>query len=85
MYKVDKLFLQRVTSHDNHWLDKDPTYWFLRLTQEIGELGGVLAGDHDDPIELELSQIAGICLNWLRRMERDGTINMDAVRMTKKK
>lgn len=55
-----------------HWRDMDEHYWMERLMQEIGELAGTLAGDHPDPTELELIQIASICINWLamRRGER---------------
>lgn len=84
-YQVDNLFLERVNRHNHHWIDKDSHYWYERLLQEVGELGGVLAGDHADPIELELAQVGGICLSWLRKMEREGTLNFDAVSIIKAK
>lgn len=39
---------------------------YLRsLTEEVGELASALAGKHEHPMELEVIQITGICLNWL--------------------
>lgn len=52
-------------AYKNHWRDMPESYWFMRLAEELGELGGVLAGNHDDTVEHELKQIAAICLNWL--------------------
>jgi len=49
----------------NHWRDKDESYWFARLAEEFGELGGSLVGNHVGPVDHELRQIAAICLNWL--------------------
>lgn len=57
--------LQLKQQHIETWRDKPESYWFARLTQEVGELGSSLVGDHDDPPERELKQIAAICLNWL--------------------
>lgn len=54
--------------HRETWTPLDPDYWFQRLVQEVGELGSSLAGDHKDPPEHELYQIAGIALNWLVHM-----------------
>lgn len=51
------------------WTDKDDAYWFMRLSQEVGELGSSLAGDHDDTPEHELRQIASIAMNWLRKRD----------------
>ncbi len=48
----------------DYWTDKDDDYWLKRLMQEVGELAGVLAGDHDDTIEHELEQISSIAINW---------------------
>jgi hypothetical protein len=70
--KVIENVTKRVLDHANQWIDKDDHYWFERLSQEVGEIGGTIAGDHEGPLELELEQVAGICLNWLRRMEREG-------------
>ncbi len=52
--------------HKGTWRDKPEDYWLARLMQEVGELASSLVGDHDDPVEWELSQIAAICMNWLR-------------------
>jgi len=53
------------TKHVNTWRDKAEWYWFARFSEEVGELGGALVGNHEGPVEWELSQIAAIALNWL--------------------
>ena len=53
------------------WLDRSSYYWFARLVQEVGELGSSIAGDHEDPLEWELAQIASIALNWLDKLARE--------------
>ena len=57
--------------HLDTWRDRPDSYWFMRLSQEVGELGGSLVGDHPHPPEWELMQIASICLNWLDKIEAD--------------
>ena len=47
------------------WRGKDDLYWMARLTEELGELSGALLGRHEHSPEIELRQIAGICINWL--------------------
>ena len=49
------------------WPNKPDTYWLMRLMQEVGEAASALAGDHEGPLNWELCQIAGICMNWLGR------------------
>ena len=66
----------RYQKHLNFWLDKDDHYWFERLSQEIGEVGGTIAGDHKGPLDLELKQVAGICMNWLKKLEMEGRLNI---------
>ena len=51
----------------SRWRDRDDAYWFARLMQEVGELSSSLVGDHEDPPEHELRQIASIALNWLEK------------------
>ena len=53
------------------WLDRSDYYWFARLVQEVGELGGSIAGDCEDPLEWELAQIASLALNWLDKLIRE--------------
>lgn len=58
--------------HRETWRDKPEDYWLARLMQEVGEAASSLVGDHDDPVEWELTQIAAICINWLEmRRERN--------------
>lgn len=46
---------------------------FLTLVAEIGELADSIKGKHEHPVEVELIQIAGICVNWLNSL--DGEID----------
>ena len=68
----DELIAANVLEHQDYWHDKPDLYWFARLTQEVGELGSALVGDHDDSPEHELVQIAAIATNWLKRRIRYG-------------
>lgn len=61
--------LDLVVKYKDQWKDKDDNYWLQRLMEEVGELSGVMAKNHDDTMEHELSQIASISLNWLRKLE----------------
>lgn len=63
---VDAAVIALADKYSETWRDKDDAYWFYRVNQEVGELGSVLAGDHDDAKEWELMQIAAMCINWLR-------------------
>jgi hypothetical protein len=51
------------------WHHQDNRYWLSRLVEEVGELSGVINGRHDHPIELELREIASICLSWLDKID----------------
>jgi len=44
------------------------------LLRELGELSNSLYEKHEHPPELELIQISGICINWLRRFPEDKVI-----------
>jgi len=57
------------------WRNKKETYWYLRLLEEVGELGASLANDHEDSPDWELRQIAAICMNWLE-MRFEGPIEI---------
>lgn len=74
---------ERVVAHRrlfrSLWREKPESYWLARLMEEIGELAGTLVGDHDDPTDLELTQIAGICINWLE-MRLPGPGPTEAIR-----
>ena len=55
-------------AHFGQWhMQKQQSFWFDKLMEEVKELEGVLLGDHDGTIEHELTQIAGICTNWLAK------------------
>lgn len=38
------------------------------ILAEVAELAYALDGEHEHPPELELIQIAGICVNWITRL-----------------
>lgn len=63
--EVERAVTEHRRGFTTHWRDKPDSYWLARLMEEVGELAGSLVGDHDDPPEWELTQIAGICINWL--------------------
>lgn len=69
---VAEKVLAKADANNARWRDRDEHYWFARLTQEVGELGSSLVGDHRDPPEWELIQIASIAVNWLRMREESG-------------
>jgi len=69
---VNDAVVDLVRQHVTTWRDKPDAYWFQRLVGEVGELGCSLAGDHKDPPEWELAQIAAICINWLDMREKHG-------------
>lgn len=55
--------------HDKTWRDQPEMYWLSRLMEEVGELAMALNDRHErdlppDP-DLELREIASICINWL--------------------
>jgi len=58
--------------HKETWRDEPESYWLARLMQEVGEAGSSLVGDHNDPLDWELAQIAAICLNWLDMRAKRG-------------
>lgn len=60
-----KRVLDRMARYQQYWRGKDQAYWLARLMQEVGECASAFAGDHSDPIDHELEQIASIALNWL--------------------
>jgi hypothetical protein len=70
--KTNDLVLSLRELHEATWRDKPESYWLARLMQEVGELGSSLVGDHDDPADWELAQIAAICLNWLDMRAMNG-------------
>ena len=67
----DRVVVEMSKEKEKLWRDKDDAYWLCRLLQEMGELSSSLIGDHPDPPELELCQIASICLNWLDKRTKE--------------
>jgi NTP pyrophosphatase (non-canonical NTP hydrolase) len=53
------------------WKNKNDDYWCLRLVQEVGELSASLADDHEHTPDYEMTQIAGICINWLAKRDEE--------------
>jgi hypothetical protein len=57
--------------HCKTWRNRSQFYWTVGLLEEVAELIGALVGVHRGPVELELKQIAAICMNWLEmRLEQ---------------
>jgi NTP pyrophosphatase (non-canonical NTP hydrolase) len=64
------------------WTDDRPDERrFLSLVSEVGELSDAIKGKHEHPTEVELIQIAGICLNWLRVLDKNGIDLEEALSM----
>ena len=55
--------------YKSHWRNKDDQYWLARLLEEVAELGMALQNEHEHTPEIELTQIASICVNWLEKRE----------------
>lgn len=70
-----------VERYKNSWQNEPESYWFYRLSQELGELGSSLAGDHEHPPIHELKQIASIATNWIRKIEASQTLSNRNSRM----
>ncbi len=60
---IDKALLH-IRQNACAYLDKVPT--LAMLLEEISELADALEGKHEHPPKYELTQIGGICTNWLR-------------------
>ncbi len=67
----------------SNWQTCDNSYWLARLMQEVGELSSSLVGDHRDPPEHELLQVASIALNWLRllRYQENERIHLERMKV----
>lgn len=66
---MNEAVLDLKRKHSETWRDMPESYWLARLMEEVGELASSVVGDHKDPVEWELTQIAAICLNWLDMRE----------------
>ena len=56
---------QLMKEHENTWRNYPESDWLIGLKEEVEELTQSLAGKHEHTPEIELRQIASICLNWL--------------------
>lgn len=54
-----------VKEHESTWRDLPEERWLAGLVAEVGELADSLYGKHEHPPDVELKQIAAICINWL--------------------
>lgn len=54
------------------WQDKPDWFWLVSLLEEVGELALALIGLHRHTPEVELTQIAGICINWIEKRSKNG-------------
>lgn len=54
------------------WRRATDEYWLMRLVEEVGELSSALLERGEDSPDLELAEIASMCINWLHyRATRD--------------
>lgn len=67
--ELNRILMKAIKDKDT-WQEVSRDYWFLRLSEKVGELAGTLTGRHEHSIDHELTQIAAICLNFMRMLER---------------
>lgn len=63
-YHEERVIEHRI-KYKNKWRNRSNLYWLWRLLQEVAELIGSLMRLHKHKPEVELYQIASICINWL--------------------
>jgi hypothetical protein len=56
--------------HRETWHDKSDAFWLAQFLEEIAELILSIHGKHNHSPDVELRQIASICLNWLEMREQ---------------
>jgi hypothetical protein len=62
---VVKLAQEQATA----WLDQPDSYWFYRLSEEVGDLGASLARAHPQTPEDGMREVAAIAINWLAKRQ----------------
>ena len=72
IYSAEKEVVNHRRQYISRHRDKDDNYWLLMLHEEVAELTLSLRGKHEHSPELELTEIAGICINWLEKRESEG-------------
>ena len=55
--------------HRETWRDKPDEIWLTHFIEEVAELVLSVHGKHNHSPDIELKQIASICLNWLEMRE----------------
>ena len=71
LQEIDLQVINHRLSYRNHRRDKDDNYWYRMLAEEFAELTLALEGKHEHCPDLELMQIAGICINWLEKRQEE--------------
>jgi hypothetical protein len=64
-----KKVISLAETHASTWRDMSEMYWLARLVEEVGELSSAIVGRHEHAPDLELAEIASICINWLDMRE----------------
>lgn len=65
---AEELVVRHRRKYVTHWRTRGNLFWFIRLVEEVIELGLALAGLHKDEPRHELKQIGSICINWIEYM-----------------
>ena len=60
---------ENANTYFHKWYGRNNVQWLKGLKEEVEELSKVIDGEHNDSIEHELIQIAGIAANWLAYLE----------------
>ena len=66
---IDKQFGWYRVAYNRKIRNRGDWYWVWRIFKELVELVLSLLGLHDDEPELELFQIAGLCINMVDKRE----------------
>lgn len=78
---AEELVVRHRRKYLTYWRERENLYWFIRLVEEMIELGLLLVGLlqysqkkgwHKESPQRELMGIASICINWLEMLSDDG-------------
>jgi len=66
--KVERKVIKHRRLFIFHKRDEPDDYWYRMLMEEVAELTLALEGKHEHTPDLELTEIAGICINWIEKI-----------------
>jgi hypothetical protein len=66
-FNIENRVIEHRRKYRTLYRNEDDFYWLRILTEEFAELVLSLEGKHNHTPDLELTEIAGICINWLEK------------------